>query len=235
MKPTLALVTPQTMEEARDSSDGTPEVLRSWWGGGIAASSRSDDSIRVLVAAPSAQSDYATREALLATFSRRARRGEPLTVIAEALDDAIAQLGAKSVCATLLEADGSRFTLLHRGNPAPLLVTSDGEASALQPRVPGAPLGLGRGGDVEVLEPASGDVIVLSTPGFAGQLSETLLGVPSQPDSMWQALITQALADPYPGALAMVGGEHAPATGVVRIPHVLSLPEDPIVTQRWGA
>ncbi|HUW16093.1 MAG TPA: hypothetical protein VMW94_03360 [Actinomycetes bacterium] len=233
MKPTLALVPTTDMAEANDIAAGTPSVLRSWWGGGIAASSRSDDAIRVLVAAPSAQSDYATREAIIATFGRQSRRGAPLTVIAAALDDVVTQLGAKSVCATLLEADGHGFTVLHRGNPAPLLVGGDGEARALQPRVPGPPLGLG-GGTVEVLPASRGDIVVLSTPAFAGQLSETLLGVPAQPDSMWHALTTQALVDPYPGALAMVVGENAPATGVVRMPEDFS-DQRPVVTQRKGA
>jgi len=234
MKPTLALVPTSDLAEANDTAAGTPSVLRSWWGGGIAASSRDDDAIRVLVAAPSAQSDYATREALIATFGRQSRRGEPLPVIAAALDEVVRQLGAKSVCATLLEADGHGFTVLHRGNPAPLLVGSDGEASALQPRVPGPPLGLGGGGDVEVLPASLGDIVVLSTPAFAGQLSETLLGVSAEPDSMWQALTTQALVDPYPGALAMVVCERAAATGVVRMPESLSV-QRPVVTQRRGA
>lgn len=187
----------------------TPDVLRSWWGGGIAASARSCDGVRVLVAAPSAQSDHATREALLAVFGRQSRRNEPLTVVADALDEVVAQLGSKSVCATLLEADGHGFSVLHRGNPAPLLVTGDGDVSALQPRVPGPPLGAGPGGDIEVLPASPGDVVVLSTPGFAGQLSETLLGIAADPDAMWQALTAKALADPYPGALAMVVGDHS--------------------------
>lgn len=196
----LALV-PQT-----DSFE-SPAVLRSWWGGGIAASARYHDGIRVLVAAPSAQSDHATREALLAVFGRQSRRSEPITVVADALDDVVLRLGAKSVCATLLDADGHGFTVLHRGNPAPLLVSSDGDVRALQPRVPGPPLGAGPGGDVEMLTASPGDVVVLSTPGFAGQLTQTLLGVSAEPDAMWRALTDKALADPYPGALAMVVGE----------------------------
>jgi hypothetical protein len=234
MKPPLALVPTTDLAEANDTASDTPSVMRSWWGGGIAASTRAEGSIRVLVAAPSAQSDYATREALIATFGRQARRGEPLPAVAAALDEVVHQLGAKSVCATLLEADGHGFTVLHRGNPAPLLVGGDGEARALQPRVPGPPLGAGGGGDVEVVPASHGDIIVLSTPAFAGQLSETLLGVPAQPDSMWQALTAQALVDPYPGALAMVVGDQAPATDVVRLPEDLS-GHDPVVIQRRGA
>jgi hypothetical protein len=204
MSSSLSLVPrPQTHE--------TPAVLRSWWGGGIVASARSSDSVRVLVAAPSGQSDHATREALLAVFTRQSRRNEPLAVVADALDEVVIQLGAKSVCATLLEADGHGFCVLHRGNPAPLLVTGDGDVSALQPRVPGPPLGGGAGGDIEILPAAPNDVVVLSTPGFAGHLSETLLGIPAQPEAMWQALTAKALADPYPGALAMVVGEHTGA------------------------
>lgn len=204
----------------------SPAVLRSWWGGGIAASVRSHDAVRVLVAAPSGPSDHATREALLAVFARQSRRSEPLTVVADALDDVVVQLGVKSVCATLLEADGQGFTVLHRGNPAPLLVTGDGGISALQPRVPGPPLGAGPGGDVEMLPGAPGDVVVLSTPGFAGQLSQTLLGVPAEPDAMWQALTSNAMADPYPGALVMVVGDQAAGAGT------LVGSSTPVVTQR---
>lgn len=189
----------------------SPSVLRSWWGGGIAASARSHDAVRVLVAAPAGTSDHATREALQAVFARQSRRSEPLTVVADALDDVVRQLGVKPVCATLLEADVSGFTVLHRGNPAPLLVTGDGGISALQPRVPGPPLGAGPGGDVEVLSGSPGDVVVLSTPGFAGELTQTLLGVAGDPDAMWRALTSRAVADPYPGALVMVVGEHAQA------------------------
>lgn len=204
----------------------SPAVLRSWWGGGIAASAHSHDAVRVLIAAPAGQSDYATREALTAVFARQSRRGEPLAVVADALDDVVVRMAAKPVCATLLEADGQGFTVLHRGNPAPLLVTGDGGISALQPRVPGPPLGAGPGGDVEMLPGAPGDVVVLSTPGFAGQLSQTLLGVPAEPDAMWQALTGSATADPYPGALAMVVGDQAMSVGS------LAGSPAPLVTQR---
>lgn len=215
----------------RPETHETPAVLRSWWGGGIAASARSSDSVRVLVAAPSAQSDHATREALLAVFGRQSRRNEPLTVVSDALDEVVTQLGSKSVCATLLEADGHGFTVLHRGNPAPLLVTGDGGVSALQPRVPGPPLGAGAGGDVEILPAAPGDIVVLSTPGFAGQLSETLLGVPADADVMWQALTAKALADPYPGALAMVVGEHTAAAPSLS-ETLTTTSRSPVITQR---
>ena len=220
----LAVVPPLAVAEvpaveAPPAVESAPAVLRSWWGGGLAATARSSDSVRVLVAAPSAQSDHATREALLAVFVRQSRRNEALTVVADALDEVVGRLGSRSVCATLLEADGHGFTVLHRGNPAPLLVGGDGGVSALQPRVPGPPLGSGAGGDVELLTAAPGDIVVLSTPGFAGQLSQTLLGVPAEADAMWQALTSQALADPYPGALAMVVGTRAGAAA-------------PLITQR---
>lgn len=219
-----------TLVPQSDSYD-SPAVLRSWWGGGIAASARYHDGVRVLVAAPSAQADHATREALLAVFGRQSRRSEPLSVVADALDDVVLQLGAKPVCATLLDAHRHGFTVLHRGNPAPLVISGDGDVSALQPRIPGPPLGAGPGGDVELLPASPGDVVVLSTPGFAGQLTQTLLGVSVEPDAMWQALTDKALADPYPGALAMVVGEEHAVTTVSLADRTRAV-AIPVVTQR---
>ncbi|HVQ19274.1 MAG TPA: SpoIIE family protein phosphatase [Actinomycetes bacterium] len=148
-------------------SDPPPEAIAycEAAAGSIAIAIPTRDSLRCLVAA-----DVGRYSLMIShTFRRAVNERVPLTVIAEMLDAAVSGVSMPSVCATIVDVNTEGFTVLHRGGPSPLIVRADGTLTRVVPTLPGPPLGPHESrsvtGSGEFEPAASGDVMLLTTPG----------------------------------------------------------------------
>ena len=147
-----------------DSSSLAPPVHCLAGDASVATAAVCGDAAAILVAEGAGEAS----EDLAQLFEDFARRGTPLGAMSVLLDEAVSGWGLTGVMATLVEATSDGFTVLHRGGPTPIVVSSRGTLTRVVAGTPGPPLGLHnavvtlRTGEVH--ECAHGDVLVLTTP-----------------------------------------------------------------------
>ena len=147
-----------------DTGSLAPPVHCLCGGESVATAVRCGEAVVVLVA----EGAGAASGQLAELFDDFARRGTPIGAIGVLLDEAVCGWGLTGVMATLVEADSHGFTVVHRGEPTPIVVGRQGGLTRIVATTPGPPLGkhcavatIWAG---ERHEADHGDVLVLTTP-----------------------------------------------------------------------